>query len=148
MSEAIREQSERRIASPEELHDYMHVTGPALWIMLTVIIVLLAGLIIVASTITMENTMDVQVEVIDNSQEGRLPVMACTLTGERRNQVKIGMKVRVAGEEGTITTLVEDEQEVTAMIAPPQTTTGLKTGTYDAQIVLESTTPVSFLLKQ
>ena len=71
MSEAVREQKERRISSPEELHDYMHVTGPGLWIMLTVIIGLMAALIITASTMKMENLMDVQPAV---TPEG-IPVM-------------------------------------------------------------------------
>ena len=146
MSEAVREQNERRISSPEELHDYMHVTGPGLWVMLAMIIILLAGLIILASTVTMENTMAVQVIAIDTGTESQPTTMLCTLSGDRKGQIKIGMKVRVAEEEGTISTLVEDDEEVVATIVPDRNGAKLKAGTYDAEIVLESTSPVSFLM--
>ena len=145
MSEAVRERKEHRISSPEELHDYMHVTGPGLWVMLAVIIALLAALIILASTMKMENLMDVQMQVSAAGAAVRPPQLTCTLTDERKDQVKTGMKVRVAGQEGTVSALVEDEKEVQATVILDREDAELKEGTYDAKIVLESTSPVSFL---
>ena len=44
MSEQIyREKSLERIASPEELNDYLHVTNPAVWLIMAAVIILLAG---------------------------------------------------------------------------------------------------------
>ena len=43
------------ISSPEQLHDYMRVTSPRLWMLLGAIVVLLVGFIAYASTATMEN---------------------------------------------------------------------------------------------
>ena len=146
MSEAVREQKEHRISSPEELHDYMHVTGPGLWIMLTVIIGLMAALIVTASSMKMENLMDVQMLVSAEGAAARPPRLTCTLTDGRKDQVRIGMKVQVAGQEGTITTLKEDDEEVQVTAVLDREDTELKEGSYDAKIVLESTSPVSFLM--
>lgn len=147
MSEAVQERKGRRISSPEELHDYMHVTGPGLWIMLTVIIGLMAALIIFASTVKLENLMDVSLEVIHDGADGEPAALFCSLTGDRKNQVQAGMKVRVAGREGTITTVLEDDEEVMAVATLDEADVDLKDGTYDAVIVLESTSPVSFLME-
>ena len=142
----MREQKEHRISSPEELHDYMHVTGPGLWIMLTVIIGLMAALIITASSMKMENLMDVQMQLSSEGAAARPPRLTCTLTDGRKDQVRIGMKVQVAGQEGTITTHKEDDEEVQVTAVLDREDTELKEGSYDAKIVLESTSPVSFLM--
>lgn len=147
MSEAVQNRKERRISSPEELHDYMHVTGPGLWIMLAVIIGGLAVLIFFASTMKLENLMNVSVQVTDDGPGGEPARLVCSLTDSRKDQVKIGMKVRVAGQEGTVTTLVEDDEEVTAVAELDRADVEMKDGAYDATIVLESTSPVSFLIE-
>lgn len=146
MSGAAQARIRRKITTPEELHDYIHVTGPSLWILLTMIILLLVAMIILASILTMENTMDVKVEVsyVDAEEP---PVLVSTLQDDRKSLVKIGMKVRVAGEEGTVRTIVEDQEEVVVMIEPDRPDTKLKEGSYDAEILLESASPISYLLK-
>ena len=57
----FRKKSMERISSPEELHDYMRVTSPRLWMILGAIVALLVGFIVYASTATMENTMPITV---------------------------------------------------------------------------------------
>ena len=42
----FRKKSLERISSPEELHDYMRVTSPRLWMILAAIVVLLVGFIV------------------------------------------------------------------------------------------------------
>ena len=59
----FRQKSMKRISSPEELHDYMRVTSPKLWMILGAIAAILIGFIVYASTATMENTMPITVEV-------------------------------------------------------------------------------------
>ena len=146
MSEAAQERKRSRITSPEQLHDYIHVTNPNLWILLAMIIAMLAGLIILGSTVTMENTMNAQAEVLGMADEKESTLLSCTLTGERRGMARIGMEVRVAGQEGTITELIGDEDQIVALAVLDEGSAKLKEGTYDAVIVLEKTTPLSFLL--
>ena len=57
----FRKKSLERISSPEQLHDYMRVTSPRLWMLLSAIAVFLAGFIVYVSTVTLENTMKIQV---------------------------------------------------------------------------------------
>ena len=147
MSEAARERKERRISSPEQLHDYIHVTNPSLWILLIMIIVMLGAMIILAATITIENTLDVQMEVTGITDEEGSSLLTGTITDEQRSQVKIGMKVRAAGEEGTITEMIDDEQEVFVAAEPDRAGAKLKEGIYDAVVVLERTTPISFVFE-
>ena len=52
-----------RITTPEELHDFLRVSSPRLWIVLTVIVALLVCLIVFAATQRMENTMNIRVTV-------------------------------------------------------------------------------------
>jgi hypothetical protein len=145
VSEAARERKGHRITSPAELHDYIHVTSPNLWILLTVIILMLAGLIILAATIPIENTMPVQVDV-DVLPDGQPPMITCLLSDERKSNVKIGMKVRIAGEVGRVQELIENETQVLASIELDREDTRLKEGSYDAVIVLERTTAGSFIM--
>ena len=145
MSEAARETKGHRISSPAELHDYIHVTTPNLWILLALIILMLTGLIILASTITIENTMQVQAEVFD-ALDDEMSFASCTLSDERKTYVKIGMEVRIAGEKGTVQELIDNNQMVHASITFNREGVKLKEGTYDAVIVLEKTTPISFLM--
>ena len=41
-----RESSLDRIQSPEQLNDYLRVTNPSVWVLLTAVILLLAGLLV------------------------------------------------------------------------------------------------------
>ena len=51
----FRKESIDRISSPEEMHDYMRVTSPKLWMILSAVIALLVGFIVYASTSVMES---------------------------------------------------------------------------------------------
>ena len=42
----FRKKSLERISSPEALSDYLHVTSPSVWLILTAVILLLAGILI------------------------------------------------------------------------------------------------------
>ena len=63
-NQLFRQKSLNRISSPEELHDYMRVTSPKLWMILGAIAVMLIGFVVYASTATMENTMPIKVEIV------------------------------------------------------------------------------------
>ena len=148
MSEAARGREERRITSPEQLHDYIHVTGPSLWLLLVMILILLAGMIVLAASVTIENKLPVQAAASEVTNENGATMLICSVADEQQAQAKIGMTVRVAGEEGTVTEIIDDNQEAFLVIELNRPGAVLKQGTYDAEIVLERTTPISFLLKK
>ena len=126
----------------------MRVTSPKLWMVLTAIAVLLAGFIVYASTATMENAMPVQAEL--SSYEGengeKEYLVSINLPIEQKEMVKIGMTVRMADQEGVIDFIFETSDGVGVSVTLNNPNPGLKDGVYDAQIILETTTPISFLL--
>ena len=146
------------ISSPEQLHDYMRVTSPRLWMLLGAIVVLLVGFIAYASTATMENVLQISgelesYEIIDDEkgETTRHTFLTCELTDEDREVIKTGMKARLGAETGMVTYIFEDHDEATgennrnAIVVMDNPKLTLPEGKYDVEVVLESTTPISFL---
>ena len=151
----FRQKSLDRISSPEQLHDYMRVTGPKLWMILGAIAVILIGFIVYASTATLENTMPIKAEVSvyetqPEDMEGDSAVqyyIYSRLPVSMLDTVKTGMKVRIGKEEGIIGWIAtqEGDNEISLIIDMENDHLPLRDGVYDAELVLESTTPISFL---
>ena len=143
----FRKSSIDRISSPEQLHDYMRVTSPKLWMILSAIIALLVGFIIYASTATMESTMPVKAEVVNVTRDDdEICTVSVTLPADQREMLQPGMTVRIAGREGKISFTLVDGEEAVAMVDMAESSQRLPDGAYDAEIVTETTTPISFLL--
>ena len=62
-SKLFRKESLERFSSPEALHDYLRVTSPRMWMVLTAVLLLTAGFVFYASSATMEETLPVQVRI-------------------------------------------------------------------------------------
>ena len=149
MSESLfRRETLDHISSPEDLHSYMRVTSPRLWMLLSAILALLIGFVVYASTTVMEST----VEAVFSVQSDTLPdgekvtSVSATLPVSRKDQVEIGMPVRISGRQGKITLVYRDEEDLIVMAEMAGDQAPLPDGDYDGEIVTESTTPLSFLL--
>ena len=142
-----------RISSPEALHDYMRVTSPRLWMLLGAIAALLAGFIVYASTATMENTVTIKVKVsqyeLQADDQGNVEYITgieAHLPRSMKDQVDGGMTVRIGREEVKIGYIGVGEDETLFLnIDPGRDYLPIPEGEYDAELVLESTTPISFL---
>ena len=152
----FRKKSLERISSPEELHDYMRVTGPRLWMLLGAILALLAGFVVYASTVTMENTVriPVRVETFETTQEyqaqggsPRYSLVSSTLPNSMMDTLKPGMVLRLGDATGKLDLIstVAEEEESSLVFEMDNDYVALPDGTYEAELVLESTTPISFL---
>ena len=149
----FRKKSLERISSPEELHDYMRVTSPRLWMLLGAITALLVGFIVYASTATMENTMPIKVKVsqyeLETNAAGEMEYMTAIeahLPRTMKDQVDSNMMVRIGRIEAKIAYVGVGENETIFLnIDPGMDYVPLEEGEYDAELVLESTTPISFL---
>ena len=161
-NELFRKKSLDRISSPEELHDYMRVTTPRLWMLLTAIILLLAGFIVYASIANLENTMKIKVMVSnidaledDNGEPIKVSsssIFFATLPISYKDTVETNMKVRIGKEEGKVDMLAivnsdesDGQQGLSLIISMDNSSLTLPDGEYDAELVLEATTPISFL---
>ena len=134
-SQLFRKNSMERIASPERLQDYIRVTNPGIWMVLAAVIALLAGFIVVSALGTIETKLDVTGEV----SGGTLRIEALI---DEAEDIKEGMPVRVADRETKIGYIYSgDARHVTFTAA-----IDLPDGIYEAQIVTETVSPISFLL--
>lgn len=147
----------QRITSPAELHDVMRVSSPRVWIILIVITALLLALIVVAATRTLENTMDIKVTVQtitapdgggETAEGAQIRRILGSVALDRMNLVNTGMTVRFSNVTGKIGMLTKNETEDAAVIEiiPDSEPVLLPDGIYDGKLVLETTTPIRFLL--
>ena len=143
----FRQKSIDQISSTEELHDYLQVTSPKLWMLLSVILALVVGFIVYASTVTMENTVqakaDVAVDIGDDDNEEMNILM--TIPEMYKDVVKVDMYVRIGGEIGQIKAIFNFEEDTQAVVELYDEDEILPNGTYDATIIIETVTPFSFL---
>ena len=155
-NQLFRQKSLDHISSPEQLHDYMRVTSPRLWMILVAIVILLVGFIVYASTANMESTMNITVQVEsydlteEEQKESGVPkktFVGCMLPVSAQDTVKIGMEVRIGKEIGKVSWIVTaaNTEELSVMIEMEHDYIPLPDGEYTAELVLEKTTPISFL---
>ena len=131
----FREKSLERVASPEQLQDYMRVTSPGIWMVLAAVVALLVGGIVCAATGRLETTLAAKAVV-------EKEVATVSLSEAQAKSVKAGMSLRLGGQETPIEYVYQSEDGRTIASAA----VALPNGRYDAQIVTESIAPISFLL--
>lgn len=134
-NQLFRKKSMERISSPEKLEDYMRVTNPGIWMVLTAVIVLLAGLIICASVGKVETRFPVEASVSGGSA-------SVLLDADTEYTVEEGMILRIGNRDTEIEyvrKLATGESSVSAAVSLPD-------GTYEGEIVTESVSPISFLV--
>ncbi|MBO7698960.1 MAG: hypothetical protein J6S38_08020 [Erysipelotrichaceae bacterium] len=137
MSEKIfREKSLDRISSPEQLDDYLKVSTPSLWLVLSAVIILLVGIIVWANVENLETTINAAATVDQGVAE-------IVLTGNDAEIIKEGMKVRINNYETEVEFVQYDDLGRAIAICVAD----VPTGNYRVQVVTESIHPISFLFK-
>ena len=136
MKESIyREKSLNRVSSPEELGSYLRVTSPAVWLLLIAVILLLAGMLLWSSKVSIDSIAAGTARVENGS-------MILTFDDEQiASAVKPGMTVRVGEAEGRISgigTLPSGGLFASGEIA-------LSDGTYSASVILRKTQVLKLL---
>ena len=122
-----------RISSPEQLTDYLRVTNPGIWVVLVAVILLLAGIFAWSMVGTLETTADATVIVEDHVAQ---------IVPAGAEYLDAGMPLRVAEQEFMIAAAETDEygrMTGTAEVSLPD-------GTYEGEVVVDSTRPIDFLL--
>ena len=132
----FRKKSLERISSPEKLDDYLKVSTPSLWIILTAVIVLLAGIFVWAGVGRLETTIDAVAAV-----EGKQAQIV--LTGSDADRIGSGMTVRMGESEAQISLIRYDD--LGRAIASCEF--DVPDGNYKVEIVTESIHPISFLFR-
>ncbi len=129
----FRKETLERISSPEQLTDYLRITNPGVWVILTAVILLLAGLFAWSMIGTLETTASVKV-IVANDNAQIVPVDAAIITE--------GMIFRVNSEEYTVALADSDDLGRYYGLA----SVDLPDGIYDGTIVVDQVHPIDFLL--
>ena len=123
----FRKSSMDRISSPEQLNDYIRVTNPGVWLVLAAVIVLLMGACVWGIFGRLETKITVPVQVAGG--EARLVL-------EDGQQVDSSAPVVIDGREFSLGPAVGSGAYSVSVDLPD--------GEYQAQVVTESVTPISF----
>lgn len=108
-AQLYRKGSLEQIQSPEQLNDYLHVTNPSVWLLLTAVILLLVGLLIWGSFTYIDSVAYGSAEVVDGALTLRF---ADPATAE---SIEPGMEVRIGETTAEILSLGRDEQGLFAL---------------------------------
>lgn len=155
-STIFREKSLKKIASPEQMNDYIRVSSPSVWMVLTAVIVLLAGVCVWG----MFGHLDTAVQTGGVCVDGRLTV----LVGEEdHDKIKENAVISVDGVEYAVAEITNAPIRVDDQIDPYVVhlagftegdwvyrlyadVPGLADGVYAASVITERVRPLDFVL--
>ena len=126
----------RRMASPEQLNDYLKVTNPKIWLLLVAVSLLIGGLLLWSSFTTIESYATGTASAVG----GEL-VVVFDDAGKAGN-VKAGMEMEVGDIKTTVLTVGTDEKG--NMVASAQAT--IPDGTYEVRVGYNAAQVISMLL--
>ena len=155
MSNLFRKKSLERISSPEQLNDYIRVSTPSVWLLLTAIVILLAGVCVWGVLGHMDTTLSVAAIAQDGTvtayvREGDIAkVKAEAVVTVGRDIVKIWalaeQPVQVDESFSEYACHVGELQQG-AWVYAVKLDANYPDGVYTAQIVIDSVSPMSFVL--
>ncbi len=150
----FRSKSIDRISAPEQLNDYVRVSNPGVWMTLTAVIVLLAGVCVWGVFGRLDTTLHVSAVVKDDTA-------ICYVKEDKIDSIKVGQTVNIKGNEYTVESVSASPVSVSAdtdsyalhigsltvgeWVYEVKLTTALPDGVYESEIVVESVKPLSFL---
>lgn len=151
----FRKKSLDKLSSPEQLNDYIRVSNPGVWAVLTAIVVFLTGVCIWGMFGRLDTVIKVAGECSDE-------VVICYVKDSDIQTVQAGMEISINGEQGTITGIETIPVEVTEdmnsyvrylgelnkgdWVYVVKAEASVKDGVYKVQIRTESVSPISFVL--
>ena len=153
--EIFRKKSLERVSSPEQLNDYIRVSNPSVWIILIAVIVLLAGVCVWGVFGRLETRLSAAAVA-----EGGTVV--CYVRESEIGRVETGMEVSAGGQTLSVKEIAAQPVAVDASFGVYFLYVGglqigewvyavtlegtLADGVYAAEIVVDSVSPMSFVL--
>ena len=151
----FKKSSKDKVSSPEQLQDYVKVANPGLWMVISAIVILLAGVIAWGFIGKIATTMSTAIVTDDGK--------SVIYVGESDvEKIDVGMTVRSEGKEYTITDIAKEPIKVDGSLTDYAIhASGLTAGEWvyvvsidgehsdgvqKADIVIESISPISFIL--
>lgn len=151
----FRKKSLEKVTSPEQLKQYIRVSNPGLWMVLSAIVILLVGVVVWGSVAQLETTLPTAIIAKDGAG-------IVYISEENAQKVSVGMTVRSGDSEY----LVEEISAEAVLVDGSFTEYGVYAsgltqgqwvyavkvsgvfadGVHKAEIVVESISPISFIL--
>jgi len=130
-----KKENAERVSSPEQLSDYLHVTTPAIWVVLAAVILLLASLFVWSS-----------VTAVESYAAGEAEVRGGVLTlrfddAEKASFVEAGMNAKVGDLVMPVLSVGTDENGDPIAVAKAD----LPDGSYAASVGYRSTQIINML---
>ena len=131
----LKKENVERVSSPEQLSDYLHVTTPAIWVVLAAVILLLGSLFVWSS-----------VTAVESYAAGEAEVRSGVLTlrfddAEKAAFVEAGMNVKVGDLVMPVLSVGRDEDGNPIAVAKAD----LPDGSYAASVGYRSTQIIDML---
>lgn len=123
-----------RISAPDQLTDYLKVTNPGVWVVLTAVIILLAGVFVWSCTGVLETRSPAKVIV------SKQTAMVAT---KDMKELTEGDELRVEDKSYEIASLTTDDFDRKIGIAEVD----LPDGVYEGTVIVQKTHPIEFLTK-
>lgn len=147
-NQMFRQESIDQVNSAEQIKDYLKVTSPRLWMVITAVLVLLAGFLVYASMAQEEISIPVKIAVYHSQDDdGKMILAGFQIPAGESGVYKTGMPVRFAGVTGTIWYFIETEDGTEAVVWPDNPRADIAEGEYDATVIVETSTPLSELIR-
>lgn len=144
-----------RVSSPEQLNDYVRVSNPGVWMILAAVITLLIGVCVWG----IFGHLETKISTAGTCENG---VFICYVSEEKAEKIKSGMTVNVDGNVLSVSEISAKPIFVSAdmdsylmylggfsegeWLYEVTANSALSDGTYKAEIVTESVSPMSFIL--
>lgn len=151
----FRKKSLDRIASPEDLDNYLTVTGPGVWFTLLAVIVLLIGVFVWMVFGRLDTKLELA--VVSDGEDA-----VCYVPEEKLDSVLENARIKIADaeytlrDEGLATQLVTEDTddnlrlagglEMDMRIAPLRLEEALEEGIYTGEIIVETVNPISYII--
>ena len=135
----FRKKSLERIQSPENLNEYVRVTNPGVWLLLGGMIALLLGAVAWGIFGRLDTVLRVDTHVF----EGRA---VCYVDEAYIDSIRKGMTVQLDEKTGKIGEIGGEEENGAGYACEIVTDEALADGLYVGEILLESRSPISFVL--
>lgn len=133
--DGVQGQGAYRIASPEQLNDYLRVTNPKIWVMLAAVVLLFAGLAIWGAVTSFESYVPGQA----TAKGGELVIV---VSDANAHSIEPGMLVEIGDVDSEVLAVGVDDQGKTTASARAD----IPDGTYSVRIVYKTTQILSMLL--
>lgn len=150
----FRQKSLQQLSTVEEPRDYPCTVGPRLWMLVSIVVVLVAGSVAYARAVTVKNTVDTvaTVGMVEDDEGNSGLMIVLEIPSNVAKAVRSGTRVVIGDEPGELYLVSTDEDgSVTGYVMLDRPTLMedgtaiLEDGTYDATIVLESVPLFGFI---